>query len=220
MSKLIDLVGAVELSPEKLAAIQARIEAEEERRIAENRLAHYVPYRRQGQFHAAGAKHRERLLIAANQSGKSLAGGMECAMHATGRYPEWWQGKRFDKPTIGWGAGTTNETTRDTVQRILVGRPGQPGTAAIPKDAIIDLVSARGTPDLLDSIKLRHVSGSVPVIGLKSTPADRWLVEALAFPPVGIAASCVHGAFHRVRKRLPALICGDKKRSRHRAPAA
>jgi hypothetical protein len=106
------------------------------------------------------------------------------------------------------------------VQRILVGRPGQPGAAAIPKDAIIDLVSARGTPDLLDSIKLRHVSGSVPVIGLKSTPADRWLVEALAFPPVGIAASCVHGAFHRVRKRLPALICGDKKRSRHRAPAA
>src|SRR6478672_5500968 len=51
-------------------------------------------------------------------------------------YPDWWKGRRFDKPTIGWGAGTTNETTRDTVQRILVGRPGQPGTAAIPKDAI------------------------------------------------------------------------------------
>ena len=53
-------------------------------------------------------------------------------MPATGRYPDWWKGKRCDKPTIGWGAGTTNETTRDTVQRILVGRPGQPGTAAIP----------------------------------------------------------------------------------------
>ena len=84
-------------------------------------------------------------------------------MHATGHYPDWWKG-RFDKPTIG-GAGTTNETTRDTVQRILVGRPSQPGTGAIPKDAIIDLVSARGTPDLLDSIKVGHVSGGVSVIG-------------------------------------------------------
>jgi hypothetical protein len=31
------------------------------------------------------------------------------------------------------------------------------------------------------------------------------------FPTVGIAASCVHGALHRARKRLPALIYGDKK---------
>jgi hypothetical protein len=26
-----------------------------------------------------------------------LAGAMEAAMHATGRYPDWWEGKRFDK---------------------------------------------------------------------------------------------------------------------------
>jgi hypothetical protein len=55
---------------------------------------------------------------------------MECAMHATGRYPDWWKGRRFDKPTIGWGAGTTNETTRDTVQR--VGRPGPASRARPP----------------------------------------------------------------------------------------
>ena len=40
----------------------------------------------------AGARCRERLLITADQSGKSLAGAMECAMHATGRYPDWWKG--------------------------------------------------------------------------------------------------------------------------------
>jgi phage terminase large subunit-like protein len=151
----------------------ARAEAEREQRRAQNKLAGYLPYPKQAAFHAAGATHRERLLIAANQSGKSLAGGMETAMHATGRYPEGWAGKRFAKPTIGWGAGTTNETTRDTVQRILVGRPGQPGTGAIPKDAILDLVAARGTPDLLDSIKIRHASGGVSVIGLKSYQRGR-----------------------------------------------
>jgi phage terminase large subunit-like protein len=161
------------LPTETIEAAITRLEAMKAQRAAENKLAHYRPYPKQAAFHEAGARCRERLLIAANQSGKSLAGAMECAMHATGRYPDWWKGRRFDKPTIGWGAGTTNETTRDTVQRILVGRPGQPGTAAIPKDAIIDLVSARGTPDLLDSIKVEHVSGGVSVIGLKSYQRGR-----------------------------------------------
>ena len=37
--------------------------------------------------------------MAGNQLGKTLAGGVEAAMHVTGRYPDWWQGKRFDEPT-------------------------------------------------------------------------------------------------------------------------
>src|SRR5262245_24637580 len=105
---------------EKMPAMLARLEAIKTQRAVENKLAHYVPYSRQLEFHNAGATYRERLLCAANQSGKTLAGGMETAMHATGRYPDWWKGKRFDGPTAGWAAGTTNETTRDTVQRILV----------------------------------------------------------------------------------------------------
>src|SRR5262249_11000168 len=50
---------------------------------------------------------------------------------------------------------------------------GRSGTGAIPKDAILELVSARGTPDLLDSIKVGHVSGGVSVIGLKSYQRGR-----------------------------------------------
>jgi hypothetical protein len=45
------------------------------------------PYPKQREFHAAGNTARERLLIAGNQLGKTLAGGSEAAMHATGRYP-------------------------------------------------------------------------------------------------------------------------------------
>src|SRR4029450_8513785 len=74
---------------------------------------------------------------------------------------------------LAGAAGTTNETPRHTVQRILGGRPGQQGTGAIPKDAILELVSARGTPDLLDSIKVMHVSGGVSVMGLKSYQRGR-----------------------------------------------
>jgi phage terminase large subunit-like protein len=162
-----------DIPAEKLEAVLANLEATKQQRAIENRLLHYEPYVKQAAFHTAGAMHRERIFLAANQSGKSLAGCMEDAMHATGRYPDWWQGKRFDRPTIGWCAGTTNETTRDTVQRILVGRPGSQGTGAIPKDAILDLVPARGTPDLLDSIKVRHASGGVSLIGLKSYQRGR-----------------------------------------------
>ena len=42
-----------------------------------NQLASYRPYLKQIGFHAAGAAYDERLLMAGNQLGKTLAGGME-----------------------------------------------------------------------------------------------------------------------------------------------
>jgi Terminase large subunit, T4likevirus-type, N-terminal len=98
------------LTPDKIQALQSRLEAEQQRRKNENKLAYYRPYPKQMEFHAAGTTHRERLLMAGNQLGKTLAGGFELAMHATGRYPDWWQGKRFDGPIQAWACGTTGET--------------------------------------------------------------------------------------------------------------
>src|SRR5262249_28115250 len=131
------------------------------------------PYPKQREFHEAGLKHRERLLMAGNQLGKTLAGGFEAAMHATGRYPDWWKGKRFDRPTVGWACGVTGEVVRDTVQKVLVGGSGQEGPAAIPNDAIAGPVSARGIPDLLDTIRVNHVSGGISIIGFKSYLSGR-----------------------------------------------
>ena len=93
--------------------------------------------------------------MAGNQLGKTLAGGFEVAMHATGRYPDWWKGRRFDRPTNGWSCGVTGEVVRDTVQRCWLADRVEQGTGAIPKDAIIERVSARGTADLLDSSRSR-----------------------------------------------------------------
>src|SRR5262249_9498310 len=149
------------------------LKTEKGRRLTEDRLRYYSPYPKQREFHEAGATHRERLLMAGNQLGKTLAGGFEVAMHATGRYPDWWRGKRFERPTVGWACGVTGEVVRDTVQKVLVGRTGQEGTGAIPKDAIAELVSARGIPDLLDTIRVNHVSGGVSIIGLKSYLSGR-----------------------------------------------
>ena len=161
------------LADDTLSTLERRILHEQGRRLVENRLAHYRPYEKQSTFHAAGATHRERLLMAGNQLGKTLAGGFEVAMHATGRYPGWWHGRRFNRPIVAWAAGTTGETVRDTVQRVLIGRPGQHGTGAIPKDAIGELVSARRVADLLDTIRVRHISGDWSSIGLKSYLSGR-----------------------------------------------
>src|SRR5208282_295778 len=119
------------------------LKAMEERLTAQCKLEDYAPYQKQLEFHAAGKTNRERLLMAGNQLGKTLAAGMEYAMHATGRYPEAWPGKYYDRPIVGWAAGITGESTRDNVQRILLGRPGAYGTGAIPKDAILDITPAR-----------------------------------------------------------------------------
>src|SRR5262249_23458279 len=75
--------------------------------------------------------------------------------------------------TVGWACGVSGEVVRDTVQRLLVGRPGSIGTGAIPKDAIIETVTARGIADLIGTIKVQHVSGGVSLIGLKSYLAGR-----------------------------------------------
>ena len=181
-------------SPDNAELLLATLTAEKKRRSIENRLQYYRPYEKQIDFHNAGARHRERLLMAGNQLGKTLAGGNEAAMHATGRYPDWWNGRRFDGPTVGWACGVTGEVVRDTVQRVLVGRTGEHGTGAIPKNALVELVSARGTPDLLDIIRVNHVSGGASIIGLKTYAAGRekfqgetlqwvWLDEE---PPIDI----------------------------------
>jgi phage terminase large subunit-like protein len=151
----------------------ATLTSEKTRRHTENRLAYYQPYAKQREFHAAGAHARERLLMAGNQLGKTLAGGMETAMHMTGRYPDWWKGKRFDKHVVGWICGRSDEDVRDGMQRILLGRPGEIGTGTIPKDAILDLVSARGIPGLYDLIRVRHASCEASIAATKSYKAGR-----------------------------------------------
>ena len=55
----------------------------------ENSLLFYTPYPKQQEFHDQGSVWRERLLMAANQVGKTFCGANECAYHLTGDYPEW-----------------------------------------------------------------------------------------------------------------------------------
>jgi phage terminase large subunit-like protein len=146
---------------------------ERTRRSTENKLSGYRPYDKQKSFHAAGAKFRERLLMAGNQTGKSLASAMELAMHVSGQYPSWWEGYRFDRPIRAWACGETSEVLRETTQLLLLGPPGQFGTGCIPKSALLDVVPARGLGDLIDTIRVQHISGGVSTVALKGYSQGR-----------------------------------------------
>lgn len=117
--------------------------------------------------------------MAGNQLGKTWCGAAEAAFHATGRYPDWWRGQRFDRATNGWAASVTGEATRDNVQAKLVGPPEQRevwGTGFIPHAALMDTKPALGTPNLLDHVTVRHVSGGTSTIGFKtySQGREKW----------------------------------------------
>lgn len=149
-----------------------------------NRLLIYAPYDKQREFHAAGKSCRERLFRAGNQLGKTWAGGMEAAMHGTGMYPDWWDGRVFDRPVNAWIAGESGENTRDGAQRMLFGRPEELGTGTVPKDRIGKVSkSAHGIADLFDFAKIRHVSGGWSTFKFKHYKQDRkvWGSETLDF---------------------------------------
>jgi phage terminase large subunit-like protein len=158
-----------------------RLEMEAKARLSERQLQHYRPYPKQSEFHAAGKQYRERILLAGNQLGKTLAAGMELAMHATGDYPGWWTGRTFDKPINAWAAGVTGLGTRDYVQRILLGRPGAFGTGSIPKAALAGYSASRGVADCVDTIRVLHRSGGESTIALKSYEQrrEKWQGETL-----------------------------------------
>jgi phage terminase large subunit-like protein len=160
--------------------------AERQRRIERTRLLRYKPYPKQLEFHAAGGQHRERLFMAGNQLGKTMAGAAEAAFHCTGLYPEWWTGRRFTNPVRAWAGSETSEVTRDGVQRLLVGEPkdeSQWGTGLIPHDNLADWTRRQGVPDALDGVMVRHVSGGLSMLGFKSYDQGRtkWQGETLDF---------------------------------------
>ena len=62
-------------------------------------------------------------------------------MHLTGRYPDWWTGRRFPGKVRAVAGSESSELTREGVQRLLLGEPedeSQWGIGLIPKDALVE----------------------------------------------------------------------------------
>lgn len=124
-----------------------------------HQLEYYKPYPKQIEFH--NTLKRERLFMAGNQLGKTKAGAGEVAHHLIGEYPSWWRGRTFKTPVTWWAAGESGESTRNSIQTLLFGKPGQIGTGAIPKDKIVDVKMSRGVADLIDYAVIQSAAKGV-----------------------------------------------------------
>ncbi len=196
------------LSQSSLNALLPALEAERVRR-ARNKIARYYPetgnlrrecYPRHTAFFSAGAAHRERLMLAANRVGKTEGvGAYETTLHLTGAYPSWWQGRRFTRPIKAWAAGDTAKTVREIIQDKLLGPAGNHGTGMIPGDSIVKTTAKAGVADAIDTVWVRHASGGISTLVLKSYDQRResfqgteqdliWLDEE---PSESIYAECL-----------------------------
>jgi len=129
-------------------------------------------YEWQEKFHNAGSENVERCLIAANRVGKTRSGAAETAVHATGLYPDWWEGHRCSKGIGIWVGSDTNETSREIVQLELLGSPI--GTGWIPRDLIKGVTYRQaGIPEVVDTVTIKHVSGTESRIVFKTYEQGR-----------------------------------------------
>lgn len=153
-------------------------------RIRQHKIWDYFPdegplrrelYPKHLEFFRAGVEHRERAFIAANRVGKTEScGGYELTLHLIGEYPDWWEGRRFDRPVKVWACGDTSQTTRDILQMKLLGPPGDEGTGLIPFDNIIEKQPKAGSvPDAIETVMVRHSSGGVSRLTFKSYDQKR-----------------------------------------------
>jgi phage terminase large subunit-like protein len=182
----------LELIRQHLAAqelLERRFANEKKRRQELARLQLYVPYEKQRLFHTAGKNHRERAMLAGNQIGKTLAGSAEMAMHLTGRYPDWWDGRVFDRAIRATSGSESAELTRDGVQRLMLGPPRDEsawGTGMIPQDALLNWTRRTGCSDALDGVVVAwggggDVQASHSTLNFKSYDQGRskWQADTL-----------------------------------------
>lgn len=154
------------------------IHAELERRRLHTKIRTYFPdagplrrelYPKHMEFFKAGTEYRERLLLAANRIGKTESVGCyELTLHLTGQYPDWWEGRRFDRPIRAWACGDTGATVREIIQAKLLGPPGAWGTGVIPGDSIKRVVRGAGIADTVSVVYVNHASGGISHLVLKS----------------------------------------------------
>lgn len=137
------------------------------------------PYRRELYakhlaFFAAGKEFKERGAVAANRVGKTEGlGGYEVALHLTGQYPDWWPGRRWDRPVNVLCGGDTGTTTRDILVTKLLGPPGERGTGLVPGKTIIRTAPAPGIPNHVDFARIRHKSGGLSTLQFRSYDQGR-----------------------------------------------
>lgn len=126
------------------------------------------------------AEFRQVCMMAANRVGKSELGACIVSWHLTGDYPDWFDGKRFDKPTSIIAAGETGTLVRDSLQEKLLGSINDIGSGLIPKKDIISHRPRSGIPNAIDTCLVAHKNGGQSLLQFQSYDQGREKFQATA----------------------------------------
>ena len=108
------------------------------------------------EFMQRGAHHTQRAFIAGNRCGKTLTSCVELTYHLTGKYPKWWEGKRFFEPTSCWAMGINSQQVKEGLQVTLLGPLMDKGTGTIPREDIIKVTMKPGAGEAVETIYIKH----------------------------------------------------------------
>jgi phage terminase large subunit-like protein len=193
---------------------------EKEKRTRGRKILTYFPdkgplrrelYPKHISFFEAGLTHMERAAVAANRVGKTTISAYETTLHLTGRYPEWWNGRRFSHPVEWWAASDTGETTRDILQLELMGKIDHIGTGMIPAEHIIGEPSRRrGVSDAIDTVRVRHISGGESSLSFKSYDQGREKFQGTKKHGISLDEEPDMGVYTECLTRLMATTPGDQ----------
>ena len=151
-------------------------------------------------FFAAGARHRQRLMLAANRVGKTEGVGLyELTLHLTGDYPDWWAGRKFHKPIKAWACAVSQQKVREILQDKILGPVGHWGEGLIPHDKIVKVTAAGGVADSVSIIYVASRWGGVSQLEFKSYEQGRKAFEGTEQdviledeePPLAVHTECL-----------------------------
>ena len=175
--------------------------AEKARRDKFKKYELYSPYPKQAEW--LGWAVPIKAIFGGNRIGKTYTAAYEMVCHLTGLYPIWWTGKRFFHAIEAWSVAVTAESSREIIQKELLGDIKSAfGTGMIPKDLIVDYSMRQGVSDTVDTIWVRHVpTGGVSILSLKSNEQGREKMQGTAKHVIWIDEECDHDVFTECRLR-------------------
>ena len=132
---------------------------------------HYYP--KHCEFFDATQDYKVLSLFGGNRTGKSFAPCYAIACWISGEYPEWWTGRRFQKPLRVWVVGETGTLVRNNLQRYLIGNKGSEGIGSLFGADEIVHVSWQSKPEGLAERAIIRGKYGDSIIEFKSYDMER-----------------------------------------------
>lgn len=121
------------------------------------------------EFFGATSVYKNVNIFGSNRSSKSLSLAYAASCWLTGEYPEWWEGRRFNKPVRMWIAGETGTLVRNNLQRYLICNKGTEGESCFIGKELIERVSYQTKPEgFCERALIKSAFGGTSVVEFKS----------------------------------------------------